>query len=96
MFPGLMLAGLYMVYVIGRAMLNPKLAPKPPKEDTEMPMGQLLWMLVTSFVPLAVLILSVLGAILFGLATPTEAASIGAFGGLVLAACYRSLSWSTL
>ena len=96
MLPGLMLAGLYMVYVIGRAMLNPSLAPKPPKEDTEMPFGQLMWMLVTSFVPLAVLILSVLGAILFGLATPTEAASIGAFGGLVLAACYRSLTWNTL
>ena len=96
MFPGLMLAGLYMVYVIGRALISPQLAPKPPKEDTDMPFGQLVWMLVTSFVPLAVLILSVLGAILFGLATPTEAASIGAFGGLVLAACYRSLSWATL
>ena len=76
-FPGFMLAGMYMVYVIGRAWLNPSLAPKPPKEQTDMPVAQLLIMLLTSFVPLALLILSVLGAILFGLATPTEAAAVG-------------------
>jgi TRAP-type mannitol/chloroaromatic compound transport system permease large subunit len=46
---------------------------------------QLAWMLITSFFPLAFLILAVLGSILFGLATPTEAASIGALGGMVLA-----------
>jgi tripartite ATP-independent transporter DctM subunit len=53
-------------------------------------------MLITSFFPLAILILSVLGAILFGLATPSEAASVGALGGLLLAACYRSLTWERL
>jgi tripartite ATP-independent transporter DctM subunit len=53
-------------------------------------------MLLTSFFPLAFLILSVLGAILFGLATPTEAASIGALGGLVLAVGYRALTWGRL
>jgi tripartite ATP-independent transporter DctM subunit len=47
-------------------------------------------------VPLAVLILSVLGSILFGLATPSEAASVGAFGSLVLAVCYRELTWQRL
>ena len=94
--PGFMLAGLYMVYVIGRAILNPSIAPKPPKEETDVPAGQLAWMVLTSFVPLAVLILSVLGAILFGLATPTEAAAIGAFGGLVLAVAYRALTWERL
>ena len=47
-------------------------------------------MLLTSFFPLAVLIMSVLGAILFGLATPTEAAAVGALGALVLAAGYRA------
>ena len=53
-------------------------------------------MLLTSFLPLAVLILSVLGSILGGLATPSEAASIGALGGIVLAAAYRSLTWDRL
>ena len=95
-FPGLMLAGLYMLYVMARAILNPRIAPKPPKEDVDMPTGKLLLMLLTSFVPLAVLIFAVLGAILFGLATPTEAASIGAFGGLVLAVMYRALTWDRL
>ena len=95
-FPGLMLAGLYMIYVVIRALINPKLAPKPPKEQVEMPMGEVIWMMITSFVPLAVLIMAVLGAILFGWASPTEAAGVGAFGGLFLAACYRSLSWQML
>ncbi|MDX1527373.1 MAG: TRAP transporter large permease subunit [Gammaproteobacteria bacterium] len=95
-FPGLMLAGLYMIYVVIRALINPKLAPKPPKEQVEMPMREVIWMMITSFVPLAVLIMAVLGAILFGWASPTEAAGVGAFGGLFLAACYRSLSWQML
>jgi len=95
-FPGMMLAGMYMVYVIIRALLNPKLAPKPPKEQTDMPYGEVVWMMFTSFVPLAVLIMAVLGAILFGWASPTEAAGVGAFGGLFLAACYRTLNWQML
>jgi tripartite ATP-independent transporter DctM subunit len=95
--PGFLLAGLYIVYVVGRAWLNPSLAPKPPEEETaHYGPGQILFMLATSFFPLAFLILSVLGAILFGLATPSEAASIGALGGLFLAACYRSLTWQRL
>jgi TRAP-type mannitol/chloroaromatic compound transport system permease large subunit len=85
MLPGLMLAGMYMIYVIGRAAFNPSLAPKPREEDVPS-FARILYELATSFVPLAVLILSVLGAILMGLATPAEAAGVGAFGGLVLAA----------
>lgn len=95
--PGFMLAGLYILYVIGRATLNPSLAPKPKEKDIE---GSsflgVLWMMATSFFPLAFLILSVLGAILFGLATPSEAAAVGALGGLLLAAGYRALTWVRL
>ncbi len=96
MFPGLLLAGLYMIYVMARAYFNPSLAPKPPKEQTDMPMREVLWMMVTSFVPLALLIMAVLGAILFGWASPTEAAGVGAFGGLTLAFFYRTLNWRML
>ncbi len=95
MLPGLMLAGMYMVYVVSRAAFNPSLAPKPREEDVP-GFFRILYELLTSFVPLAVLILSVLGAILAGLATPAEAAGVGAAGGLLLAAIYRSLSWERL
>lgn len=94
-FPGFILAGFYMIYVVSRAAINPALAPKPREEDVP-PLRMILFNLLTSFVPLAVLILSVLGAILFGLATPPEAAGVGAFGGLVLAVVYRALTWERL
>jgi len=91
-FPGLMLAGLYMVYVIVRVMINPSIAPKP-EIDPSITRGQIYLQLLISFVPLTVLIMLVLGSILGGLATPAEAAAMGALGGLVLAVIYRSLSW---
>ena len=80
LFPGLLLAGLYLVYVVVRATLQPQIAPKPRDEDIgDIGFGKLLFMLATSFLPLAVLIFAVLGAILFGLATPSEAAAVGAW-----------------
>jgi tripartite ATP-independent transporter DctM subunit len=92
MLPGLILAGLYIVYVIIRVFFNPSLAPKPRQEDVP-PALEIYRDLIVSFVPLTVLIASVLGSILGGLATPAEAAAMGALGGLVLAAIYRSLTW---
>jgi len=93
--PGFLLAGFYMVYVVGRAYFNPSIAPKPLEE--EVPSTRVIIIqLLTSFVPLALLIISVLGSILLGLATPAEAAAIGAFGGLFLAFCYKALNWKTL
>ena len=94
-FPGFLLAGFYMIYVVTRAFFNPSLAPKPIEEEVPPPRVIIL-QLLTSFVPLALLILTVLGSILLGLATPAEAAAIGAFGGLFLAFCYRALNWKTL
>ena len=93
--PGFLLAGFYMVYVVTRAYFNPSIAPKPLEEEVP-PTRVIILQLLTSFVPLALLILSVLGSILLGLATPAEAAAIGAFGGLFLAFCYRALNWKTL
>jgi tripartite ATP-independent transporter DctM subunit len=96
LFPGLMLAGLYIAYVMIRAVLNPKLAPPLPAEERNVPFSTVFYELVTSFVPLALLIFAVLGAIMFGIATPSEAAAIGALGALILAAAYRSLSFEKL
>jgi TRAP-type mannitol/chloroaromatic compound transport system permease large subunit len=171
-FPGLLLASLYMLYVLIRCIMNPALAPRLPVED-RVPLGfdfkadkgfllkylivallaypaihvgvlflewflntfravfapagsrlrpidydvppvvlymtiagalsglvmlfalgkTVFWALATSFFPLTLLILSVLGAIFFGIATPTEAAAIGSLGSLLLAAAYRALSF---
>jgi len=96
MVPGILLAGLYMVYVITLTALKPELAPKLPKEQTDIPFRKVVYLLVTAFFPLAVLILSVLGTILFGLATPSEAAAIGALGAMVIAIGYRAMTWQRL
>ena len=97
LIPGFILAGLYLVYVVGRSILQPSVAPRPSADEVpKVPFLRLVLMLLTSFFPLAFLILAVLGSILFGLATPTEAASIGALGGLALATAYRALTWDRL
>ncbi|MDE0305978.1 MAG: TRAP transporter large permease subunit [Albidovulum sp.] len=94
-FPGLLLASLYIAYVIIRVKINPSLAPRP--RDEEVPPASLIFKsLLVSFVPLTVLIMLVLGSILGGLATPAEAAAMGALGSLVLAAAYRTLNWLKL
>jgi tripartite ATP-independent transporter DctM subunit len=86
---------LYIVYVIGRVWMNPALAPKPTMENPPPP-KEIYLDLLKSFVPLTVLIALVLGSILGGLATPAEAAAMGALGGMVLAVLYRSMSWVKL
>jgi tripartite ATP-independent transporter DctM subunit len=97
MIPGFLLASLYMAYVVTRVVINPSLAPKLPREAYEnVSWKQVFILLAKAFLPLAILILSVLGAILFGLATPSEAAAIGALGGVLLAAAYRALTWVRL
>ena len=94
--PGFILAGFYIGYVVIRAIINPKLAPPLAEDEGKVPFLEVIWALLTSFFPLAVLIMSVLGAILLGLATPTEAAAVGSFGSLALAASYRELDFTRL
>jgi tripartite ATP-independent transporter DctM subunit len=96
LIPGMLLASLYVAYVIGRVMINPSLAPKLPKDETDVPLLTVIVLLLKAFVPLAGLIMAVLGSILFGLATPNEAAAVGALGAMVIAACYRALNWVRL
>jgi tripartite ATP-independent transporter DctM subunit len=93
LIPGLMLAGLYVILIMVRAWLNPSLAPKPDYTGQSISTGRVAWNLTTSFFPLAFLILAVLGAILFGIATPHEAAAMGALGAIVLAVGYRALTF---
>jgi TRAP-type mannitol/chloroaromatic compound transport system permease large subunit len=94
--PGLLLASLYIFYVIVRCAMQPQLAPRLPVEQRNVPTLKVAIMLLQSFVPLCLLILSVLGAIFFGLATPTEAAAMGSMGSLILAVAYRSMTFEKL
>ena len=95
LIPGFVLAGLYVIYVIARAVINPSLCPKP-KDVDHYTVVQSILMVLQAFVPLAALIMAVLGSILFGLATPSEAAAMGALGGIILAIIYRAFSWDRL
>jgi len=97
LLPGLALAGLYIIYVVVRSTLQPEKAPKPSRAEVgDISTGAIFLQLLTSFFPLAFLILAVLGAILFGLATPSEAAAVGALGGLLLTFAYRAFTWQRL
>jgi tripartite ATP-independent transporter DctM subunit len=93
--PGFTLAFFYLLYIIVRAMLNPSLCPKP-KDAYDYSVWESIVMVLKAFVPLAVLIMSVLGSILFGLATPSEAAAMGVLGGIILAIVYRAFTWQRL
>ena len=92
--PGFMLAGIYLVYLLGRSFLNPSLGPPVPKEERTHGVAAILWEVVVGVVPLAALITATLGSILIGLATPTEAAAVGALGAFALAVAYRRVTYA--
>ncbi|HYN39120.1 MAG TPA: TRAP transporter large permease subunit, partial [Rhodospirillales bacterium] len=94
MFPGLMLGGFYAIYVIAVGIFNPKAA--PPPTDVEPFTPKLVLDAVIAVLPAFGLILAVLGTIFFGIATPTEAAGVGAFGATLLAALNRRLNYAML
>lgn len=94
--PGFMLAGIYILYVLIRCFLNPKLGPAVPKEERAASFGILARELAIGVVPLACLIAATLGSILGGLATPTEASGVGALGAIMLAIAYRKLTLAGL
>jgi TRAP-type mannitol/chloroaromatic compound transport system permease large subunit len=87
-----MLASLYIGYAIFRAWLNPSIAPKPRAEEIP-PTAVIMKEVLISFLPLFSLIILVLGTILAGIATPAEAAAVGAFGAIVLSYFYKTLKW---
>ncbi|WP_366922008.1 TRAP transporter large permease subunit [Metallumcola ferriviriculae] len=96
--PGLLLASLYVGYVLIRSFLQPDIAPSMPSDhpDFNVSIGRKFYLFATSILPVGVLILAVLGSIFFGVAAPTEAAGVGAFASLILAACYKQLTWKNL
>ncbi len=96
-FPGLLLAGLYFAYIWIRCTINPELGPPISKEEASKwsPMQKIV-LTLKSLIPPMALILAVMGTILAGVATPTEAAALGAFGALILAIANGKFSWAVL
>ncbi|MBU8538287.1 TRAP transporter large permease [Falsiroseomonas tokyonensis] len=94
--PGVTLALLYVIYAVGVGIFQPHRAPRLPPDAVVAPLGQVLFALLTSFFPLAFLIAAVLGSILMGLATPSEAAAMGSLGSVVLAIAYRAFTFQKL
>lgn len=92
--PGIIMGALYASYTIGRAWLNPALA--PPYEAAPAPLAQRLRMTLTDLVPLGALIVVVIGSIFSGLATPTESAALGSVGAAILPSLYGRLSLDVL
>jgi tripartite ATP-independent transporter DctM subunit len=92
--PGFLLAGLYIVYTLGRSYLNPKVGPAVPLDQRAKSVIELGRAFLVGVVPLGLLIVCTLGSILGGLATPTEAAAIGASGAMILGFAYRRLKLS--
>jgi tripartite ATP-independent transporter DctM subunit len=95
-FPGLLLAVLYMAYILIRCGINPNFGPPLPREERIYNLGQKLRMAIISVVPPLVLIFVVLGSIVLGIATPTEASGMGCLGAFLLALLYRRLNWKVI
>jgi tripartite ATP-independent transporter DctM subunit len=94
--PGFTLSGLYVLYIGIRSYLQPSIAPAVPPEDRTVPFLRKTWLLAIAIVPVALLILAVLGVIFLGIAPPTEAAGVGAFAATLLTIAYGRFSWKTL
>lgn len=96
LIPGLILAALYTGYAMIRSYINPELGPPLPMDQRATSYKQIIVEFVSGIVPLAVIMFSALGSIIVGIATPTEAAGMGALGSLLLTIAYRRLTWPIL
>lgn len=94
--PGLILSGMYLLYVAIRCGINPKLGPPIPLEERTHSTSEKISMTLKSFVPPFGLILTVMGTILAGVATPTEAAALGCVGALILAFFNKRFNWEVI
>lgn len=95
-FPGLIMAGFYVAYILIRCTLRPADGPRLAKSDDDPPFIEKLRVTAIALGPPVAMIAAVLGSIMFGLAAPTEAAALGAFGSILLAIIYRQFSFRVL
>ena len=96
LIPGLMLAGLYIVYILGRCIIWPQDGPSLPADENDPNFLGKLWVTATALVPPLVLIFAVLGTIMMGLATPTEAAAMGAIGTVIMTMIYGTFNFGIM
>ena len=94
--PGLLLVALYIIYIAILGRLRPELAPSIPEAELAVFRGDALKRVTIALIPAFALIVAVLGAIFAGVATPTEAASVGAVGGILLTMIKRKFTWGML
>ncbi len=95
-FPGLIMAGSYIVYILGLSFINPKAGPRIPPQPGEPTLAEKLRITAWALVPPLIMIFAVLGSIMMGWAAPTEAAGLGALGAILLTMIYGSFSWRSL
>ena len=96
LFPGLILAGLYIIYILGRCIVWPADGHRLPPDENDPPFIQKLWITAVALVPPLILIFSVLGTIMLGWATPTEAAAMGAAGSVIMTIAYGNFTLKAL
>lgn len=94
-FPALIMVGFFVIYILARGVIRPS-APVEADELAGMPLSQKLWLTVTSLIPVFALIFAVLGSLLGGVASPTEAAAVGALGALLLCIAYGRFNLTVL
>lgn len=95
-FPGLIMAGLYLAYILGLCLIRPEAGPVLPPSPDDPTLKEKLRVTVTALLPPMLMILAVLGSLMIGLAAPTEAAALGAAGSVLLTILYRRFSWAAL
>jgi tripartite ATP-independent transporter DctM subunit len=94
--PGFLLAGIFILYCVVRSLINPSLGPPLPPEERAGSLKEIAIELTMGMLPHAILIIATLGTIIWGWATPTEAAAMGVVGAAFLAVVYREFTWQRL
>jgi len=95
-FPGLLMGALYLVYILVLCIVSPRMGPRIPPDPNDPPFARKLWITSTNLIPPVFMIFAVLGSILLGWASPTEAAAIGALCSVLLTALYGQFNWRGL
>jgi tripartite ATP-independent transporter DctM subunit len=91
--PGLLMVVFFLAYIILRCRFRPADGPPITREEVQVPLGEKLYITATALVPALALVVSVVGSIIAGIASPTEAAGVGAFGTILLSIVYRTFTW---